>query len=323
MTRPAWSRLETCAADHKVNNVTVPDPWSPRNPGPRLGWPDDHPPHAPGPLPAPARSGRVGRALAACTPRRHGGGRTSTVRRGDAARLPARRPGRVRARGGREADPRRRSGRDPRRDARPDHQLQRRGAGVHARRSAPLPARRARQSRQRASHPARGRARQDSDDRAGARLRPARGRRGEPRDQERAHRSRLRLDSRLRQPGHGRGAAQPPAAPAAAGPELHPGQPGRGSPAPAGGGHQPSESQRDGRGVPGPGDGEPLRLDLTRVAGEPWIRPARPGREAASGAVHARHGHRGAGRCARRRGRSDQRRSAWRRRGRWGSDRAA
>ena len=193
-------------------------------------------------------------------PRRHRRQRQADLHRGVARRLPPRGPRRLRARGRRQADQGRRPGRAPRRHARPHHHLHGRAAHLHARRPAPLQARRARQPRRRPRHPQRVAARLDRDDRRGARARPPDRGQGQPRDQERPDRPRLRPDARLREPGHGRRDRLGPAALAAAHPELHPREPRRGQAAPARRGDQPADLQL------GPERHRPRRLVRLQVA---------------------------------------------------------
>ena len=105
-------------------------------------------------------------------PRRHRRPRQAAVPRGDAVLLPPRPARRVRARGRRQADPRRRACRGSRRHARSHHHLHRRGARLHRGRAARLSARRARQPRQRPQDAHGLAARADPHDRRGARAGP-------------------------------------------------------------------------------------------------------------------------------------------------------
>ena len=162
---------------------------------------------------------------------------------------------------------------------------------VHARRPARLQARRARQPRRRPRHPQRVAARLDRDDRRGARARPPDRGQGQPRDQERPDRPRLRPDARLREPGHGRRDRLGPAALAAAHPELHPREPRRGQAAPARRGDQPADLQL------GPERHRPRRLvrlqvAVAAVAARRRLRGRRPPRPASRRPLHPQQARR-------------------------------
>ena len=201
-------------------------------------------------------------------------------------------------------------GGDPRRHSRAHHRLPWARPRADAGRAQRLPARRARQPGKRPAHTARDPARLDPDDRTGAPVRARGGRRGQPRDQERAHRSGLRPHAGLRRTRDGRGAEQRDCARAAADPELSPGPPGRGAPAVAGSGHEPAQPRCDGGRLPRPGRAQPLRLDLSGVAGVAGLRAARAPCGRRGGALHAQSGRRRPDRRPGGRRRDHQRRPA-------------